>query len=123
MNDLRSMFLGAAFVALGVLVAALAERIRGSAGNRRRDLESHGTGHARGLAGPAKVSTSAALPARTDADLALDRDAIAMLAQSGYAKKEAAKAVAACSGSERATLESLVRASLKRLLAADRTAA
>jgi hypothetical protein len=53
--------------------------------------------------------------ADTDATKALGNDVVKALTTSGYAKAEAAMAVAACSGSERSTIEAWLRAALKKL--------
>lgn len=115
MNDLRSMLLGAALVAIGVLVSALADRIRGNAKTARHLPQ------ARETAPRAKRDAGCLAP--TSADAAMDADAISALCNMGYSRKAAAAAVAECSGAQRSTLESLIRACLRKVETGARSAA
>jgi Holliday junction resolvasome RuvABC DNA-binding subunit len=99
------MLLGAALVVLGVLAGGIADRIRhGSAttGNVRRTHE--------------RSPRPGAVALSTPAHERMARDVVAALVSSGYSKPEATKAVGACAGAECATLESWVRAALRRAM-------
>jgi len=126
MNDALHMLLGAALVMLGVLVTAIAERIRGLRVQRPAPK-------ARELAAAtfeAARATESVIVAQRD-DIKTERvrgmrppsappptqhraDVIAALVGSGYRKQDATVAVDACVATERATLESWTRSALRR---------
>lgn len=108
MNDLAHILLGAALVWLGVIAGALADRIRSisrktSTERAERTPRSRATAPARGV------------PV-TSAHESMARDVTAALVTAGYDKAIAASAVAACAGSETATIEGWTRAALRRAL-------
>jgi hypothetical protein len=124
------MLLGASLVIAGVLVSALADRIRGIRAQRSREFWREA-----GIAGgntPARP-TRAAKPARTDepatavrrqpipitsdASRALKERAqvvTSALTEAGFTKSEAVAAVAACTDTERDSLPEFTRAALQR---------
>jgi hypothetical protein len=125
MNDLIHIMLGAALVSVGVLSAALADRIRGirftrERPSRDRDREQHdreqrqNADNVRQLRSSKRSLQSVPTVPTTSAHLAMARDVTAALIKSGYSKTEAAKAVAGCGGNECSTLESWIRAALKQ---------
>jgi len=107
MNDLLHTLLGAALVAIGVLAAALADRIRQlrvasrSAGDR-----------------PPARRTPPPVAAREDDQAAPESpesgDVVAALVAAGYKKTVASRAASACTAREQATPESWVAAALRR---------
>ena len=103
--DPLPMLFGAALVALGVLVGAIADRIRG---NRRERAQ-----RAPRLVGDG-TATNPLRVESTSAHDAMAKDVIATIVAAGYPRKLAAEAVHACSGSQTSTIESWVRAALKR---------
>lgn len=106
MNDLAHVLLGAAFVTLGVLVAALADRIRGVRVTRVR--------------APCAVATSSKLLAPPPRDTPVTADdvqaheVIGALVTAGFSKRVAAAATTACAREQRATVETWTRAALRR---------
>ena len=117
------MLLGALLAIAGVLVSALADRIRGIRAQRSREFWSEPVleRRARGPKSPrpeVAVDLSAKRqPIRTVRDPARERmesfvtDA---LTTSGFSKSEAAAAVAACTDTERQSLPEFTRAALQR---------
>jgi RuvA, C-terminal domain len=127
-TDAFHIFLGAALVAVGVLIAALADRIRSvrstkEAAPREREsrVQSAPTPvvewrRADKLHGPAsKQQRSARTESKVQAG-ATDGadDVIAALVSAGYKKPIAAEATWACSSAERASVEDWTRAALRR---------
>jgi hypothetical protein len=111
-TSLLHMLLGAALIVIGVLTAALADRIRGLRASREiaprarpavipmiKDVEQ----------GHTKVTT-----ARTGRYADDPEDVITVLVTAGYTKQIATEATRACSGVERATIEGWTRAALRR---------
>lgn len=113
MNDLAHMMFGAILVWFGVVSGALADRIRGARalGKRRENEASHATV---ALAKARAVRTSRDAPIVTSAQSAMAADVTLALVTMGYPKATAAEAVAACPSAETSTLESWIRAALKR---------
>jgi len=105
MDDLSLMLLGAAFVAIGVLVTALADRIRGVRITGERAQRPVAT-RAKPLASLPR-DTPAANDARAD-------EVIGALVAAGYSKRVAAAATAGCAFEQRATPETWTRAALRR---------
>jgi hypothetical protein len=129
LNNVLFMLLGAALVAVGVLAAALAERLRGLRGTREvapRERPSRA---------PAAHSARTAIPVVETAELfraptppkpqrrvepkpqpSADGadDVIAALVASGYKKPIATEATWACSIAERATVEGWTASALRR---------
>jgi len=122
MNAL-SMLFGAALVALGVLAAALADRIRGlrisrEAASRERTSRTHSAPavipvvelHPPAATKPRQPREPKAAPTSTDgAD-----DVIAALIGAGYKKPIATEATWACSAADRATVEGWTASALRR---------
>ena len=104
MIDIAYVLLGAALVAIGVLAAALADRVRGLVVTREpRALRS--------------VAVAASkVPAREQllANGASENEVIAALVAAGYRKRVAVAATAGCAQEERATPEVWARAALRR---------
>jgi len=125
MPNILSMLLGAALVALGVLAAALADRIRGIrareiAAPRRASVQATSR-----VIEPAEVLVEAPAITRRqargsktqDAAQRLDGmagDVVAALVAAGYRKSVAAEAVEGCGATERATIEGWTTAALRR---------
>jgi hypothetical protein len=111
--DIVSMLTGAILVAFGVVAAALADRIRGITRAHQmpqaRALRAR-TSHADTVLG----ATVGAQLRRTQADEAMDRDAVSALTNLGHSRKDAIAAVAACEGSQRGSIEALVRAAIRK---------
>ncbi len=128
------MLLGAALVAIGVLAAALAERIRGHRGSHAATsspresrpstvpvatpvisaVESVGSAVRQSTAAPVvSLKPPRALRAGTEGTEGAD-DVIAALVRAGYKKARADDAVRACRADERATIEDWTRAALRR---------
>lgn len=129
MQNTLFMLLGAALVAVGVLAAALADRIRGlrvsrDAAPRERASRAPSTpAHSARTAIP--VIESAELPPTPPKQPKLPRtapkdasadgdDVIAALIASGYKKPIATEATWACSAAERATVEGWTASALRR---------
>lgn len=129
MQNTLSMLLGAALVALGVLAAALADRIRGLRVSREaaqpragRDKIPSARGSAIPVVEPAellrpapkvRVSRQESKSAPTTSTDGGD-DVIAALMAAGYKKPIATEATWACSMAERATIEGWTAAALRR---------
>ena len=136
-----NMLLGAALVALGVLVTAFADRIRGQRASREvmpRERETMPRERAvmssesapRGKSAPtdsipvveyvARHRPSPAAPSKTSAPPTIKphadggEDVVAALVAAGYKKQMAAEATWACGVAERATVEDWTRAALRR---------
>jgi hypothetical protein len=124
-----NMLLGAALVALGVLVTALADRVRGQRALRETVLresvprgKSTPTNIIQGVeyvarhrptpAAPTKESPTSAVQPRSRADGG--EDVVAALVAAGYKRQIAAEAAWACGATERATAEDWTRAALRR---------
>lgn len=121
------MLLGAALVAIGVLAAALADRIRGlrvsrDAVPRERTNRAQVSPAAIPVIEPAEMLRAAPtvakprqqkVPAGPKTEDGSD-DVIAALVAAGYKKPIAAEAAWACSSAERATVEDWTRAALRR---------
>ena len=105
MNDLAHVLLGAAFVTIGVLVAALADRIRGVRVTRVR-APCVVASNSRPLAPPQRDT-----PATADDVQA--RAVIGALVTAGFSKRVAAAATTACAREQRATVETWTRAALR----------
>lgn len=129
MTNVLSMLLGAALVAIGVLAAALADRIRGLRVSRRdvepREYTKRGASaiaHAARTSIPvietAELRRTPPKPPRPEPKVAASTeggdDVIAALVASGYKKPIATEATWACSSAERATVESWVTSALRR---------
>jgi hypothetical protein len=110
------MLLGAALVAIGVLAAALADRVRGLRISREPSQRP-----APRKATPAPIDLTPIEvvepePYRTPAERVLmSKDVIAALVAAGYKRSAAATAVDACTSAERATIEDWTRAALRRV--------
>ncbi len=104
--NVAHLLLGAALVAIGVLAAALADRIRGVRVTR--------------VAAPSAAFPSAkrlARPPRHGVAKADDGEAnevVGALITAGYDKRVATAATAGCSPEQRATIETWTRAALRR---------
>ena len=125
MNDVGPMLLGAGLVAIGVLAAALADRIRGIRVARE-------TGHQRAsrrLIAPIPESAEpprstnqtrsrAESRVRASTQTATDgaEDVIAALVAAGYKRQIAVEATHACGAADRATVEGWARAALSACL-------
>jgi len=123
LNSVLTMLLGAAFVAIGVLAAALADRIRGL------KIAREGQPHERASRARAAIPVveSAELPRATPAPAKPLRtlpkpaaapeggeEVIAALVASGYKKPIATEAAWACTAAERATIEGWTASALRR---------
>lgn len=106
------MLLGAGLAVIGMLATALCDRIRGTkyTAARREPRESRPRENVVALA----TAVRAAEGPVTDAHKTLRRDVIAALVQSGFARVEATEAVDGCAGSAQSTIDSWLRAALKR---------
>lgn len=113
MNDVVHVLLGAGLVAIGVLAAALADRIRGL--NIARDTATYAAST------PLRPTSPAVKSARTPRAESMVRantadgadDVIAALVAAGYKKQIARQATHACGPAERATPEDWARAALR----------
>lgn len=131
MNAL-SMLFGAALVALGVIAAALADRIRGlriarEAANREpRERAGRAPSvaaqparvtfpveSAEPLRAPAPKQPRARNEPKVTASTEVSEDVIAALVAAGYRRATATQAVAACSHSDQSSLENWTRAALR----------
>ena len=122
LNDLLHILLGGALVALGVLAAGLADRIRGLRADRSAAAPA-----SRALTGrtrqPIEVVEAEVVPPRAAKragsqpqpvkDSAAG-EVIAALVAAGYKRTIAAEAVWACVDQERSTIEMWVKAALRR---------
>lgn len=110
------MLLGAALVALGVLAAALADRIRALTprGAVPRAEIAPGTPTIDATAEPAPIKIRATRAETKIQHYNSSEDVVAALVAAGYKKAFAAEAAKSCSGSERATIEDWTRAALRR---------
>lgn len=107
LSNVLNILLGAALVSVGVLVAALAERLRGSRAAREAVRASR--------AQPAPRVISVVEPSRAArAEPSGGDDVIAALVAAGYKKATATEATWACSAAERATVESWTASALRR---------
>ena len=107
------MLFGATLVAIGVLAAALANRIRGLRATRQADRAPRS---ARPAPAPIEVVEAELVPepARGSGIRDMAKDVVAALVASGYKKLIATAAVDACTSAERATIEQWTRAALRR---------
>ena len=105
MIEIANVLLGAALVAIGVLAAAIADRIRGL--HRTRERVS------RHLAGSSSKPRAPRCDTTTTADDASDA-VIGALITAGYPKRVAVAATAGCAPDQRATIESWTRGALRR---------
>ena len=132
--NILSMLLGAALVALGVIAAALADRIRGLRISRDardtipRERVSRAPSvpaqparaafpvieHAELLRGTPKQPRGARAEPKVAASAEGGDDVIAALVASGYKKSIATEAAWACSAGERATVEGWTASALRR---------
>jgi len=126
------MLLGAAFVVIGVLAAALADRIRGLRVARPQDRATRSEpiaapeiSHARGSRGKAPedriaipiISQGATIISQgptTDREKTMGTDVVAALVGAGYKKYVAHSAAWSCDAIERASVEAWTRAALRR---------
>jgi hypothetical protein len=122
-----SMLLGAALVAIGILAAALSDRIRGIRLVRERAIPTPREQTIRAnrtAAAPIEVVEAELVPAKPRAPRADSKiepktntevnDVIAALVAAGYKKVTATEAAWGCSQAERATIELWTRAALRR---------
>lgn len=118
MIDVGNMLLGAALVAIGVLAAALADRIRGLRITRERAVMSTPTSPP--VHDPDPVATPKPGRARTPQSRSKTHtqqtadDVIAALVAAGHKKQVATDAVWGCRDAERTTIEQWTLASLRR---------
>lgn len=115
MQSALSMLLGAALVAVGVLVSALADRIRGIRADRHaarsapakpiltfRDVPARGSD-------PVMTAPPAAEPAEDPREA----DIVSAMVGAGYKTKDAQRAARACRDSERVSTESWLAAAFR----------
>lgn len=106
MNDAVHLLLGAGLVVIGVVAAALADRIRGVRSTRE--------------SGPRAATGSKAVAPR-DASIAANdvvrQEVIGALVAAGYPKRVAGAATAGCALEQRTTAEAWTRAALRTLSA------
>jgi len=118
MNDTLHMLFGAGLVMLGVLSAALADRIRGLRLIRERAPRADSEPAAQAQPRRAAARGSAPMripPAADDGKVAERRDlVIRTLRELGYNRRYAEDAVDGCAAEERTTTERWVRAALVR---------
>ena len=105
LHDVLHMLLGAALVSIGVLVSALADRIRLLRSARRED--------ARPIAREPREPRASKLE-EVPAPAPGSGDVVAVLVAAGFKKPLAAQAAAACSPREQMTPESWTAAALRR---------
>lgn len=112
MNDIPNLLLGAALAAIGIVAAALADRVRGFHITRERANASIE------IVDPERVPTPKSERARAPRAQSKDQqpanDVIAALVAAGHKKPVAMEAVWGCSATERATIEVWTRAALRR---------
>jgi hypothetical protein len=106
-TSLLHMLLGATLVVIGILTAALADRIRGLRVSREI------APRARSAVIPMTRVTTAHAEIKPPADGPED-NVIAVLVTAGYQRQIAVEATLACSGVERASIEGWTRAALRR---------
>lgn len=106
-------FAGGILLALGVVIGAVADRIRGRGATVPRYRASKAAG-----AHPVReiVKLAHGTDIATDASSRMAADVQRALVTAGYDKATAQIAVAACAGSERATLEAWTRAALRQAM-------
>lgn len=131
LSNVLPMLLGAALVAVGVLAAALADRIRGLRVSREvapRERASRAQGapaaisvvdpgdllRAAPAAAPAKPPRAQRAESRSAASAEGGEDVIAALVAAGYKRPIATEATWACGAGERASIEGWTRAALMR---------
>ncbi len=103
MNDVAHMFLGAALVTIGIVVAAVADRIRGLRSTRER------------VPRTSSISTKSREASTTPNDVDVQHEVIGALVTAGYPKRVVIAATAGCTPDQRMTVESWTRASLAAL--------
>lgn len=108
MDDVTHLLLGGALVAIGVVAAALADRIRGVRSTRESVPRAAATTRSKPLA---TRNTSIAANDTTQEDV------IGALVSAGYPKRVAAAATAGCTPQQRSTPEVWTRAALAALRA------
>lgn len=115
-STVLAMLFGAALVAIGVLAAALADRIRGLRSTRHVERNERVARAARPASTPIEVVEADLVPepARGSGVRDMAKDVVAALVASGYKKPIAAAAVDACTQAERATIERWTSAALRR---------
>ena len=121
MHHILDVLLGAALVAIGVLAAALADRVRGIrlAGSRTAGPRDRHPAAAESLREPAEAA-QAQRPAvrrasRSESGAQSEaNDVIAALVATGYKRPIATEAVWGCGAGERETIEGWTRAALTR---------
>jgi hypothetical protein len=111
MNDAAHILLGAGLVAIGVLVAALADRVRGLQNTRGRATA------ARDRDELSRTTTPLATPPvgvpTTTAHDAMKHDVVSALVGAGYSKRIATDAAGACAPNQCSTIESWTRGALR----------
>jgi hypothetical protein len=118
MNDVAHVLLGAALVAIGILAAALADRIRGLHVTRERFRAAGPPPTSMDVIDPVLVAIPKSERARaprsqSKAQQTTADDVVAALVAAGYKKQVAAQAVCACTAAERATIEDWTRSALR----------
>ena len=107
MNDVVNLLLGAALVVIGVVAAALADRIRGVRSTRE--------------SGPRAAATGSKAFASRDTSISANdvvrQEVIGALVTAGFPKRAAAAATAGCTPEQRTTPEAWTRAALTALRA------
>jgi hypothetical protein len=111
LSNVLNVLLGAALVSVGVLVAALAERLRGSRAARETQVRASRAQAAPAAAARAVIPVVEPSRARTRGG---GEDVIAALVAAGYKKPTATEATWACGDAERATIEGWTAAALRR---------
>jgi hypothetical protein len=119
MTDFLHVLLGAALVSIGVLVSALADRIRQLRAMYRAQASVSAREPAFAPArepafAPAREARAPKQRSAAAEELPGSGDVVAVLIAAGYRKPVAAQAVAACSPGEQVTPESWTRAALRR---------
>jgi hypothetical protein len=112
LNNVLFMLFGAALIAIGVLAAALADRIRGL--KIARERVPHETLAPRVRRPQIEVVEAELVPPEPKRPRGIMADVIAALVAAGYKKAIATEAVQGCSLSDRATIEDWTRAALRR---------
>lgn len=119
MNEVVHVLLGAALVAIGILAAALSDRIRGVRITRERASVVSATRTSRAApdsdAMPIpRLARARVLLAESKTQQAVARDVVAALVAAGYTKQVVTEAVWGCNSAERSTIEEWTRAALRR---------